>query len=248
MPLPLENQVALVTGSARGIGRAIAEDLASRGADIVVSDLQAEWCAETVAAVQALGRKAVAVAVNVADAASAEAAIASAVDAFGRLDILVNNAGITKDMLLIKMTEADWDAVLDVNLKGTFLMTKAALKPMMKQRSGSIVSIASIVGLIGQAGQCNYAASKAGIIAFTKSAAKEYASRNIRVNAVAPGFIQSKMTDVLPEATRNQMLSMIPLKRFGTPGDIARVVAFLCSPDAGYVTGQVLSVNGGLMM
>ena len=248
MSLPLEGKTALVTGGARGIGRAICEMLASRGADIAVADLQAEWCAETVAAVEALGRRAVAIAANVADAASDEAAVARTVEALGRIDILVNNAGITKDMLLLRMSEADWDAVLNVNLKGAYLMTKAAIQPMVRQRSGAIVNIASIVGQIGQAGQCNYAASKGGLIAFTKSVSKEYAARGIRANAVAPGFIQSAMTDKLPEATRAQMLSMIPLKRMGTGEDIAKVVAFLVGDDSAYLTGQVLAVNGGMMM
>ena len=248
MSLPLEGKTALVTGGARGIGRAICETLAARGADIAVADLQAEWCADTVAAVEALGRRAVAIAANVADAASAEAAVAKAIETLGRIDILVNNAGITKDTLLLRMSEADWDAVLNVNLKGAYLMTKAAIQPMVRQRSGAIVNIASIVGQIGQAGQCNYAASKGGLIAFTKSVAKEYAARGIRANAVAPGFIQSAMTDKLPEAVRAQMLAVVPLKRMGTGEDIAKVVAFLVGDDSAYLTGQVLAVNGGMMM
>ena len=244
----LDGKIALVTGAARGIGRAIAEELASQGADIVVGDLQAEWCAETVAAVQAKGRKAMGLALNVADAASVEAGVEEAVKAFGRVDVCVNNAGITKDGLLIRMTEEDWDAVLDINLKGTFLMTKAVARPMMKQRSGAIVNIASIIGLIGNAGQCNYSASKAGVIALTKSTAKELAGRGVRVNAVAPGFIQSKMTDALSAEVRQQMLDNIPLKRFGSPEDVAKVVAFLAGDAASYITGQTLSVNGGMAM
>ena len=248
MSLPLEGKIALVTGAARGIGRAICLELAARGADVVAAGRQLETCEETAAAVRALGRNAVAVALDVSDAASIETGAAAALKAFGRIDILVNNAGITRDTLLLRMTEEDWDAVLDTNLKGAFLLTKAVVRDMLRQRSGSIVNISSIVGLIGQAGQCNYAASKAGLIAFTKSAAREFAPRGIRVNAVAPGFIQTRMTDALPEATREQMLSMIPLKRFGAPEDIAKTVAFLASDDAAYVTGQVLSVNGGMMM
>jgi 3-oxoacyl-[acyl-carrier protein] reductase len=244
----LDGKIALVTGAARGIGRAIAEELAGQGADIVVGDLQADWCADTVAAVQAKGRKAMALALNVADAASVEAGVEEVVKAFGRIDLCVNNAGITKDGLLIRMTEEDWDAVLDINLKGTFLMTKAVARPMMKQRSGAIVNIASIIGLIGNAGQCNYSASKAGVIALTKSTAKELAGRGIRVNAVAPGFIQSKMTDALSAEVRQQMLDNIPLKRFGSPEDVARVVAFLAGDAASYITGQTLSVNGGMAM
>ncbi len=244
----LDGKVALITGAARGIGRAIAEELARQGADIIVGDLQADWCAETVAAVEALGRKASGLALNVADAASVEAGVAEALEVFGRIDICVNNAGITRDTLLIRMSEEDWDAVLDINLKGTFLMTKAIARPMMRQRSGAIVNIASIIGLIGNAGQCNYAASKAGVIALTKSTAKELAARGIRVNAVAPGFIQSKMTDALSEEVRQQMLDNIPLKRFGSPEDVARVVAFLAGDTASYITGQTLSVNGGMAM
>ena len=248
MSLPLEGKIALVTGAARGIGRAICLELAARGADVVAAGRLLETCEETAAAVRALGRNAVAVALDVSDAASIETGAAAALKAFGRIDILVNNAGITRDTLLLRMTEEDWDTVLDTNLKGAFLLTKAVVRDMLRQRSGSIVNISSIVGLIGQAGQCNYAASKAGLIAFTKSAAREFAPRGIRVNAVAPGFIQTRMTDALPEATREQMLSMIPLKRFGAPEDIAKTVAFLASDDAAYVTGQVLSVNGGMMM
>lgn len=248
MSQTLEGTIALVTGGARGIGRAICETLAARGADIAVADLQAEWCAETVAAVEALGRRAVAVAANVADAASAEAAVASVLAAMGRIDILVNNAGITKDTLLVRMPEESWDAVLDVNLKGAFLMTKAVLPGMLRQRSGAIVNIASIVGQVGQSGQCNYAASKGGLIAFTKSVAKEYAARGIRANAVAPGFIRTAMTDALPEAVRSQMLALVPLRRMGTADDIARAVAFLVGEDSAYLTGQVLAVNGGMMM
>jgi 3-oxoacyl-[acyl-carrier protein] reductase len=195
-----------------------------------------------------LGRKALPVAVNVGNGESVTACIAEVMKVFGRVDIMVNNAGITKDGLLVRMSDDDWDAVLQVNLKGTFLFTRAVAKVMMKQRSGAIVNIASVIGLIGNAGQCNYAASKAGVIALTKSTAKELASRGVRVNAIAPGFISSKMTDALSQDVRDQMLKAIPLACFGTPEDIAKAVTFLASEEASYVTGQTLSVNGGMVM
>jgi 3-oxoacyl-[acyl-carrier protein] reductase len=243
-----EGQVAVVTGAARGIGRSIAEKLAREGADIAICDLQAEWLAETAAAVQALGRKALPVAVDVGNSEAVNACMAEVVKVFGKVDILVNNAGITKDTLLVRMSDEDWDAVLRVNLKGTFLFTRAVAKHMMKQRSGAIVNIASISGIIGTAGQANYAASKAGVIALTKSTANELAGRGVRANAIAPGFISSKMTDALSEDVRNQYLSRIPLGRFGTVDDIANAVAFLASEQSSYLTGQTLSVNGGMVM
>ena len=248
MSLPLEGKIALVTGAARGIGRAICLELAARGADIVAAGRQLATCEETAAAVRGRGRAAAAVEMDISSAGSVDAGAAEALKAFGRIDILVNNAGVTRDNILLRLTEEDWDAVLDTNLKGAFLLTKAVARDMVRRRSGAIVNISSIVGLTGQAGQCNYAASKAGLIAFTKSAAREFASRGIRVNAIAPGFIQTRMTDALAEGIREKTLSMIPLARFGTPEDIARAAAFLASDDASYVTGQVLSVNGGLMM
>ena len=243
-----EGKVAVVTGAARGIGQAIAKRLAKDGADVVICDLQAEWLAETAEAVQALGRKALPLAVDVGDGESVTACIAETIKVFGRVDIMVNNAGITKDTLLVRMSDEAWDDVLRVNLKGTFLFSRAVAKHMMKQRSGAIVNIASVIGLIGNAGQCNYAASKAGVIALTKSTAKELAARGVRVNAIAPGFISSKMTDALSQEIREQMLATIPLNRFGEPEDIAKAVAFLASDEASYVTGQVLSVNGGMVM
>ncbi|MBN1675293.1 MAG: 3-oxoacyl-[acyl-carrier-protein] reductase [Kiritimatiellae bacterium] len=244
----LDGKVALVTGAARGIGRAIAEKLASEGADLALCDLQADWLTETAESVQKLGRKALCVAVDVSNWEAVQGAVGEVQKAFARVDILVNNAGITKDTFLARMSVEDWDAVLSVNLKGSFLFTKAVSRPMMKQKSGAIVNIASIIGLIGNAGQCNYAASKAGVIALTKSTAKELASRHIRANAVAPGFIHTKMTDALAEDVKAQMLAAIPLKRMGEPEDVANVVLFLASDASAYMTGQVITVSGGMVM
>jgi 3-oxoacyl-[acyl-carrier protein] reductase len=244
----LDGKIAIVTGAARGIGRTIAEALAREGADLALCDCQAEWLNDTAAAVQALGRKAMSGAADVGSAAAIEAFVAQVMAQYGRVDILVNNAGITRDKLLLRMTDEDWDQVIRINLTGTFLLSRAIAKIMMKQRAGCMVNIASIIGLIGNAGQCNYAASKAGVIALSKSMAKELAGRGIRVNAVAPGFIVSKMTDALSEEVRNQMMAAIPAGRFGTAEDVARSVVFLASDDASYVTGQVLSVNGGMVM
>ncbi len=244
----LTGKAAIVSGAARGIGRVIAEELARNGANVALCDLKTEWLAETAAAVQALGVKVHSLAVNVSSGDDVNRAVDETVEVFGGLDILVNNAGITKDGLLVRMSEEDWDAVLDVNLKGTFLFTRAAARPMMKARQGVIVNIASIIGLIGNAGQCNYAASKAGVIALTKSSARELAGRNIRVNAIAPGFIESKMTDVLSDDVKQKMLDQIPMRRFGVPADVAKAVLFLSTEASAYLTGQVLSVNGGMFM
>jgi 3-oxoacyl-[acyl-carrier protein] reductase len=244
----LANQVAVVTGAGRGIGQAIALKLAAAGADIACVDLKLEFCAETVQKVQALGRKAWPFAANVSDAASVEATAEQILAAASKVDILVNNAGITKDGLLMRMSEADWDAVLDINLKGTFLFTKALSRSLIKQRSGRIVNIASVVGLIGNAGQCNYGASKAGVIGFTKSAARELASRGITVNAIAPGFIETAMTAKLSPDAREALSKQIPLGSLGQPDDVANGALFLASPAARYITGQVLSVDGGMAM
>jgi 3-oxoacyl-[acyl-carrier protein] reductase len=244
----LANQVAVVTGAGRGIGQAIALKLAAAGADIACVDLKLEFCAETVQKVQGLGRKAWPFAANVSDAASVEAAAQQILTAAGKVDILVNNAGITKDGLLMRMSEADWDAVLDINLKGTFLFTKALVRSFLKQRSGRIVNIASVIGLIGNAGQCNYGASKAGVIGFTKSCAREVASRGITVNAIAPGFIQTPMTDKLTQEQKDGIIKQVPLASLGQPEDVAAAVLFFASPGARYITGQVLPVDGGMAM
>jgi len=243
-----EGKVAVVTGAARGIGQEISKRLAQEGADVVLCDLQAEWLAETAGIVEGLGRKALSLAVDVGDSEAVNACINEVVKVFGKVDIMINNAGITKDTLLVRMSDDDWDAVLRVNLKGTFLFSRAVAKHMMKQRSGAIVNIASISGVIGTAGQANYAASKAGVIALTKSTANELASRGVRANAIAPGFISSKMTDALSEDVRKQYLSRIPLGRFGTVEDIANAVVFLASEQSSYMTGQTLHVNGGMVM
>jgi 3-oxoacyl-[acyl-carrier protein] reductase len=244
----LTNQVAVVTGAGRGIGQAIALKLAAAGADVVCVDLKPEFCAGTAQKAEALGRKAWSIGANVADAASVEVATDQILAAAGKVDILVNNAGITKDGLLMRMSEVDWDAVLDVNLKGTFLFTKAFSRPFLKQRSGRIINIASVVGVIGNAGQCNYGASKAGVIGFTKSAARELASRGITVNAVAPGFIETAMTAKLGPEAREALVKQIPLDSLGQPEDVASAVLFFASPAARYITGQVLAVDGGMAM
>ena len=243
-----EGKIAVVTGAARGIGQAIAYNLAARGVDIVLGDIKAEWLSESAEGVKKLGRKVWCFELDVTNATAVQNTFNDIAAETGRIDILVNNAGITKDGLLMRMSEEDWDAVLTVNLKGTFACTKAVSRIMMKQRSGSIINIASVVGLMGNAGQANYAASKGGVIAFTKSVAKEFASRNIRANAVAPGFISSKMTDALSDEVRQKMLEAIPLASFGTPEDVANAVAFLASDQSSYITGQVISVNGGMVM
>ena len=244
-------KTALVTGSARGIGRAICEELARSGVaqNIVVCDVQKEWCEETVAALRAIeGVQADSLALDVSKEASVVAGVAEAAKLFGSLDIVVNNAGVTRDDPLVRMTEEKWDTVLDINLKGAFHVTREAAKLMMRARSGAIVNIASVVGLMGNAGQANYSASKGGLIALTKTTARELGGRGVRVNAVAPGFINSKMTEVLPDNVKQQMLSIIPLRKFGEVSDIAKAVAFLSSDSASYITGQVISVNGGMLM
>ncbi len=244
----LENKIAIVTGGARGIGRAISLRLASEGAKIAIVDIMLDVAEATAKEFADKGFEAKAYAANVAKPEDADATVKKVIADFGKVDILVNNAGITKDNLIMRMSEAEWDAVIAVNLKGTFNFTKAAVTPMARQRSGKIVNIASVVGRMGNAGQANYSASKAGVIALTKSTAKEFGSRNIQVNAVAPGFIETEMTAKLPQSVRDTFMMVIPAKRPGKPEDVANVVFFLCSSDADYVTGQVINIDGGMLM
>lgn len=239
------DKTVIVTGSARGIGRAIAEQFAGLNANVVISDLDEETLER---AVGEIGGTTVGFKADVAKAADIDGLFKKTVERFGRVDIVVNNAGITRDSVMIRMAEKDWDMVLDINLKGAFLVTKAAARIMMKQRYGRIVNISSVVGLKGNAGQANYAASKAGLIGLTKSSAKELASRGITVNAVAPGFIGTEMTEALPEAAKQQFLERMFLKRPGSPQDVATAVLFFASEEASYITGQVLAVDGGLSM
>lgn len=244
-----EGKTAIVTGGSRGIGRAICLELAAGGANVVLCYAGNEAAArETARAAEELGAKALAVRCDVSDAARVDALVKAAVEAFGRIDILVNNAGITRDNLLMRMSEADFDAVIDANLKGTFLCMKAVSKLMLKQRYGRIVNLSSVVGLRGNAGQANYAASKAGVVGMTKSLAKELASRGVTVNAVAPGFIETDMTAALSESARAAAQGGIPMNRLGAPEDVAKAVAFLASDAAAYITGQVLAVDGGMAM
>jgi 3-oxoacyl-[acyl-carrier protein] reductase len=244
----LENRIAVVTGAGRGIGRAIALKFASEGADVVCVSRTQENSEKVAGEIRALGRKAWAHAVDVADAAAVSAAAEKILAEAGKVDILVNNAGVTRDGLLMRMSDADWDTVLDTNLKGAFLVTKAFSRTMIKARAGRIINITSVIGLIGNAGQCNYAASKAGLIGFTQSVARELASRGITVNAIAPGFVETDMTSVLKPEMREAVLKQIPLGSFGSAEDIAGAALYLASPAARYVTGQVLTVDGGMVM
>ncbi|WP_010282516.1 3-oxoacyl-[acyl-carrier-protein] reductase [Bacillus timonensis] len=245
----LNGKVALVTGASRGIGRSIAIELARAGAKVAVNYSGSEQKAnEVVDEIKALGQEAFAIQANVSEADSVTNMVKEVIANFGSLDILVNNAGITRDNLLMRMKEEEWDDVININLKGVFLCTKAVTRQMMKQRSGKIINIASIVGVSGNPGQANYVAAKAGVIGLTKTAAKELASRNINVNAVAPGFITTDMTDKLPEDVKNEMLKLIPLARFGETTDIAGAVLFLASDNSNYMTGQTLHIDGGMVM
>ena len=242
------DKVVIVTGAGSGIGHAISLAFGREGATVILCGRTESKLQSTAEEINAAGGKSLPLATDICDTASVDACVEKVLAQFGRVDVLVNNAGVTRDKLIIRMTDADWDEVLDTNLKGAFRFSRAVAKPMMKQRSGAIVNISSIIGLTGNAGQANYAASKAGLHALTKSLAKELAGRNIRVNAIAPGFIVSQMTDGLPDAVKTQMLSAIPAGRFGQPEDVASAALFLASDDASYITGQTLGVNGGLFM
>jgi 3-oxoacyl-[acyl-carrier protein] reductase len=244
----LAGKVAVVTGGGRGIGREIAMTLAGEGADIVIWDVNPTDAQNTCREIESLGRKTLADQVDVTNYESVEAAINKILDKCGKIDILVNNAGITKDNLLLRMSQQEWDAVINVNLKGTFNCTKAVFRPLSKQRSGRIINIASIIGIIGNYGQANYAASKAGIIALTKTSARELASRNVTVNAIAPGFIQTEMTAKLSDDVKAKMMEAIPMAKLGTPRDVANACLFLASNEADYITGQTIVVDGGMVM
>ena len=247
--MKLKDQVAVITGGAQGIGQAIAEAFAAEGARIVVSDINAELAQKTADAITAkCGVETLAVAGDVSSMADCDKLMDAAVAKFTRVDILVNNAGITRDNLILRMSEKEWDSVIGVNLKGVFNCIKSASRTMLRQRSGKIVNIASVVGQMGNAGQANYSASKGGVIALTKTCAREFASRNINVNAIAPGFIRTAMTEKLNEDAKKKLAEMIPLTRLGESEDIAKAALFLCSPDASYITGQILAVNGGMYM
>ena len=246
--MKLAGKVTLVTGAAQGIGKAIALLLARNGSDIVVSDINLERAEETAKEIEGIGQRVMAIRVDVAKSEEVERMVQTILERFGHIDILVNNAGIARDRLILRMTEEDWDAVLNVNLKGTFNCTKAVVRHMSKQRSGKIVSIASVVGEMGNAGQANYSASKAGVIGFTKTIAREFAQRGINVNAIAPGYIETPMTDALSEKTKEELKQLIPMDRLGRPEDVAEAVLFLVSEASSYITGEVLNVNGGIYM
>ncbi len=246
--MKLKDKVSLVTGAAQGIGKAIALKLAQEGSDIVLVDVNKEKCEETASEIQEKNRKTWSYQIDVSDYKQVESLFDGEIEKWGRIDVLVNNAGITRDNLILRMKEEEWNDVIRINLKGVFNFCKATSKFMMKQRAGTIINISSIIGIMGNAGQVNYSASKAGIIGLTKSLAKELASRNIRVNAVAPGFIQTSMTDRLTEGQKQLMLNAIPLKRIGTPEEVANLVLFLAGDDSSYTTGQVINVDGGMVM
>ncbi|MBI5374552.1 MAG: 3-oxoacyl-[acyl-carrier-protein] reductase [Candidatus Schekmanbacteria bacterium] len=244
----LENKTALITGAGRGIGRTIALELASSGCDILAADVMEAPLNETAGLIKEKGRKCIISLCDVSSAENVASTVQKAIDEFGKIDILVNNAGITRDNLIMRMTDDEWNKVLDINLKGTFNCIRAASRHMMKARSGCIVNISSVVGVMGNAGQANYVASKAAVIGLTKTVARELAPRNVTVNAIAPGFIDTDMTKALPDKVKEEMLKSIPMNRFGSPQDIAGVVSFLASEKAAYITGQVFHVNGGMYM
>lgn len=244
----LENKIALVTGAGQGIGKTIALTLARHGANVVVADINETTISTVAHEVEALNRRAFPLCLDVVNLAACEEAVKKTIDAFGKLDILINNAGITRDMVLLRMKEEQWDQVIAVNLKGTFNCTKAAIRYMFRNKYGRIVNISSVTGAMGNPGQANYSASKAAVIGFTKAVAREYAHCGITVNAVAPGFIKTAMTDAIPEKEREAMVAMIPAQKLGTPEDVAHIVCFLASDLAAYITGQVIHVNGGLYM
>lgn len=244
----LENRTALITGSAQGIGKEIALTLAKSGANVVINDVNREAAEATVDEIRACGVKSEAVIADITDSSSVNEMIKTVTEQFSTLDILVNNAGITKDGYIMRMSDEQWDIVLNINLKGAFNCLRAVTKPMFKQRSGAIVNISSVIGVMGNVGQVNYSASKAGLLGVTKTAAKEFAPRNIRVNAIAPGFIRTAMTEALPEEIQKKYLEGIPLKRYGTTNEVANLVHFLVSDASSYITGQVIHVDGGLIM
>ncbi|MDH7499655.1 MAG: 3-oxoacyl-[acyl-carrier-protein] reductase [candidate division NC10 bacterium] len=246
--MSLQGKVAMVTGAAQGIGRAICRRMASEGADLALCDVNLQGVEEVAKELSPQGGKYLALRADVASAQQVEEMVRKALEAWGRVDILVNNAGITRDSLLVRMRDEDWDRVLDVNLKGAFYCTREVLRPMMRQRQGRIINVASVVGAMGNAGQANYVSSKAGLIGLTKATAREMAGRGITANAVAPGFIETEMTQRLSEEVRQSMLKQIPLARFGLPEDVAAVVSFLASEGSSYITGQVIHINGGMYM
>jgi len=244
----LKGKTAVITGAGQGIGKSIALAFARQGANIVVSDVQEITAAQVVTEIEALGVKALAVACDVRQSVQCEALVDKAIETFGQIDIFVNNAGVTKDGLMMRMKEEDWDFVIAINLKGVFNCSKAVIRPMMKQRSGRIINISSVVGLMGNAGQANYSASKAGVIGLTKTMAKEFGSRGINVNAICPGFIQTAMTDKLSDDAKKQLAEVIPFKKLGTADDVANAALFLASDLASYITGETIRVDGGMAM
>jgi len=246
--MDIKGQTAMVTGGARGIGKAIAENMAGKGVNLAIADISLENAGETAEELKSLGVRTIALKLDVSKSGEVVKAFEDVIKEFGRIDILINNAGITRDSLILRMKEEDWDSVIDINLKGVFLCSKEAIKVMVKQRYGRIINIASVVAFMGNPGQANYSASKAGIIGLTKTTAREYASRGVTVNAVAPGFIATAMTDALAENIKQDMLKSIPVGKFGSVDDVANAVIFLASPENGYITGQVIHVNGGMYM